>query len=574
MSNEGESVAKALFSCTRVELLFNESPAGEKPQQPQQELKESCSSERLSTPMRSRSGSEIMFDTMGMEEHRGPIFNGEKVALLLSLTPDKKKLESVFEMTFGISAKGSSNRQIDLWNKLTELLFIQLHLLSEPPASTLPDDPARSDDLVTLPGAHQTPDRSKIAFPVQSTTSIQKSKLMSRRGREYYRPSVFKLEFIVKDINAPSTDKTRCYIWLAIELPNPSHLQTILSEVTELGVSSPAENIFNRSLESSGKLGMSRSSGRSEKESKSLLMQIYNSIPIPPRTSNTTESCGNTPYMIVMKPAWLFDPLRVELHVVEPFPGYNCVQVSISNPLNHNVLINELSIHLPTTVNAKAEINSTGNTTSGSTYCMLATSPTTMGAHIIGMSGFEAVFKIECFMMAVENEVLPVTLSGGETYGFMFALKPYDLKPSSSGGISPVAKNNNKIPMRGGGDRIVGNYFGSTPRHSVDSNESFSSQRIPSNPSTPTEPIALKSTLTISFKVEGLSSAFDKAASVRWMLHPSLASCSGNSERPPEAQRHLMISKYIPPRARRRESLRSGVIVTTPTSITSASRSF
>eukprot|EP01060_Flectonema_neradi_P026876 TRINITY_DN3632_c0_g2_i7.p1 TRINITY_DN3632_c0_g2~~TRINITY_DN3632_c0_g2_i7.p1 ORF type:complete len:297 (+),score=60.02 TRINITY_DN3632_c0_g2_i7:35-925(+) len=281
MTTEGDAVSKALFSCTRVELLFNEAPAGVKqPCATRSPTPEPPTPAEIKSPMRRRSESEIFGDVV-MEQHRGPIFNGEQVALLLSLTPVKSKLESVFATTFGIPTGSSSDRQIQLWNRLTETLFIQLHLLSEPPASTLPDDPTRADDLVTLPGSHPTPFKSKVSFPVQSITPIQKAKLVTRRGKEHFRSSVYKLEFVVKDLNVTCTDKTRCYIWLSVELPNQLHLQKIVAEVTELGQVSPSESIFNKSL-GSAKMGNT--------QSKNMIMQLYDSVPIPPKSSATSES--------------------------------------------------------------------------------------------------------------------------------------------------------------------------------------------------------------------------------------------------------------------------------------------
>ncbi|KAJ9461766.1 hypothetical protein DIPPA_53936 [Diplonema papillatum] len=598
MEEDLESILSAVFSTTTFDLQFSESPAD-----PEASLKRRGSS-TVSTPIDHPSSTPEASKEKGKEQlsplepslspwkqqaqsaRHGPILNGEQVKLVLSLTPVPEKLRSTFEDVFGLA---DDEKILTCWNALTSSLYVTIGLF--PPShpavqaatandradvivcrGNFPDESAGQCDLELtgkafkfesdlevrenhFPNSHAADSRKEIrdpdydavaqgaVYPTKQYRPVRESTLATKRGKPVFKPSLYRLDFVAKHVTCRT--EVKHFIHLRISLGQLAHLQSVVARVTGHLPVNPLERRVTRALPDAEALCVAAGDlcHWTESEDRAVLNNIMSF------GGNSDPSWTNAPCLATMiRPALLIEPLKAEVNVAEPFPGLNCVQVTVSNPLTHDLHIQELCIHLPTTVPLEYHEQEQAKEATApilpqtTTMCTLKSAPADFVTSVVAANGFETVYKLQCYMVAVDGETLPVCLRGGETYGFVFYIRPYDMNPQEAT-PPPVGKAPH---VRGAGDRI------DAPTDFM-KRSTFRSQSepcIPGNAPAPPRAETVKqcSKLTISFKVDGLTSFFDKEADVKWTLqlkapHPTS-----------DDSRLKAVLPYTPFRARRKET--------------------
>eukprot|EP01061_Rhynchopus_euleeides_P014347 TRINITY_DN24909_c0_g1_i1.p1 TRINITY_DN24909_c0_g1~~TRINITY_DN24909_c0_g1_i1.p1 ORF type:complete len:538 (+),score=103.73 TRINITY_DN24909_c0_g1_i1:58-1671(+) len=492
---ELQTILDAVYDCTTVDLQFQEATSA-KPGTPTGGVKPTSTPDPASgLPVPRAAGSSGASGSptsrVRDEEMRGGVLQGEHVSLLLCLRPQRDKLEECIGHTFGLY--GSEQKQLDCWKSLTSVIHAEIQLLPlvHPSVERILSETKKSksrdvsvlrgkDDFDISPEGDLRTGTNGLCRTTQTARPLQVASLPSNKSGEC-RSSVYKLEFVVKDCGLNTAQQVRDFIHVRVELGSLASLKRMIAEATE-GAMYPHPGRENTDVS----LALGNLCCHPTEEDTAVLRDLSN-VDI-----YSGRSCMSAPSLLVLvREATVLGPLKVDVSTTEPYPGFNCVQVTVCNPLSLNVTIADLCVHLPTTIPSGLE-NVTAN--DPETLCILSSIPSVANTAITSPCGFEATLKIECYMVAAGKEPLPVLLRQGEAYGFMFIIRPYDM-------TARPAISNASPRMRGGGDRIDG---------------PLSPDILHSPMMHRGEDMQQSSKLTISFKVDGLSSCFDKHATVKW----------------------------------------------------------
>eukprot|EP01062_Namystynia_karyoxenos_P023040 TRINITY_DN18867_c4_g1_i1.p1 TRINITY_DN18867_c4_g1~~TRINITY_DN18867_c4_g1_i1.p1 ORF type:complete len:760 (+),score=208.24 TRINITY_DN18867_c4_g1_i1:98-2281(+) len=488
VGDEVSAIVSALFECSDVDLYFSEAPGREEPLSPSfrienpSELREGAAAARRQL-RRVADGKVKAAPAICDEEarpHRTTVFNGERVNLELWLRPRVADLQRTLGNIFGVPEE--LDKQLACWNALTEELFVTPHFLqsSHPLAHELTRiaqlpitdellffDPNETRDKIAkhlarahadpsgrstsdafggvqwrlgggAPGEHQP---RHTAYRTQQLTPERPAAL--RSDQQSCDPAVFRLSFVVRESDGaeapelPSDCPSHC-IFVKVELRGLKSLREGIAQavgdraavVPRLGAPDELED-GSPSLGPAAALGPGGPAAVGAPTLASALGDLDN-----PLASQGWP--GGNAVCSMIQGVWLVEPLEVEVRSELIGGNVNYINLNLINRLTHDVVIEELRLHLPTTVPvSQAQYIQTG--TNAATPVTTVRTLTATPAHVMisqaardGLpGGFEAPLKVECYLELCDGHGLPVSLGGGEMYGFLCVVRPYDLAPAA-----------------------------------------------------------------------------------------------------------------------------------------------
>ena len=376
LDDELATILDALFRCTKVDLQIEDAQAGSPL---------SCA-DGGSPDFNRRSASEHPDDTsVGAceEEQRGSILQGEDLALLLTLKPVRGSLETEMSNAFGLC--GPEDLQLECWNRLTACLFVSAQLVPCGPEYA-------DDDLVVVKGrccvgapAADVPAACSRGLPQR----LQPLQMAAVSTQGDCCPSVYRLGLKVEG-QLTCAVSTRHFVRVEVELGSLTQLRRVFADMSDAAAGFSALCAEEQSMDVA--LAVTNLCCPPSDTDTDVLQQLsYNEF-----SSYGMLSSGSA-LMTLLKPTTVINPLKVEVRVTEPLPRYNCVQVSVSNPLTRTVRVQDLCVHLPTTT-------SVDDAADGSSPCIFSAKSGKDEASF-RPHGFDAACRVECFMVGTETEV-------------------------------------------------------------------------------------------------------------------------------------------------------------------------
>ena len=455
---ELQAILDALYDCTTVDLQLQEAPL------PSAAPTQAKGEANRSVHIPSLKEASLPQPDEAAEQHRGPVLHGEHVSLLLYLRPKRDKLEECIGHSFGLY--GSEQKQLDCWNNLTSIVHAEIQLLpSDHPSvdriigeSIKSETAGRRKDVSVIRGKEdygwvdgdfsRDSGTSGMCHTLQTARPVQVAALSSKSGE--CRPSVYKLEFVVKDCNIDEkANSARDFIHVKVELRDLASLKKVIAEATE-GVTSRARTRENTDVS----LALGNLCCHPTDEDTAVLRDLSNI------SAYTERAWMNAPsLLIVLRQTTVLEPLKVDVTTTEPYPGMNCVQVTVCNPLTLKVTITDLCIHLPTTIPLGLE-SQLGKGPDSEILCILNSIPSVAHTAITSPCGFDATMKIECSLVSVGKEVCTVV-----THCLTLPYSPFPLccsKVRRMGLCSPSGRTTSPqslrtLQVRQGVHAVVGN---------------------------------------------------------------------------------------------------------------------